>query len=39
MDEKVTLKTLKSREKKPRKDLIIDAAERVFATKPVDKLP
>jgi len=37
MDEKVTLKTLKSREKEARKDLIIDAAERVFATKPVDK--
>lgn len=37
MDEKVTLKTLKTREKEARKDLIINAAERVFATKPVDK--
>jgi len=37
MAEKVTLKTLKSREKEARKNLIIDAAERVFATKPVDK--
>jgi len=37
MDEKVTLKTLKNREKEARKDLIINAAERVFATKPVDK--
>ncbi len=37
MTEKVTLKTLKSQEKEARKNLIIDAAERVFATKPVDK--
>ena len=37
MNEKVTLKTLKSQEKEARKNLIIDAAERVFATKPVDK--
>lgn len=37
MKEKVTLKTLKQQEKEARKDLIIDAAERVFATKPVDK--
>jgi AcrR family transcriptional regulator len=37
MKEKVTLKTLKQREKEARKDLIINAAERVFATKPVDK--
>lgn len=37
MNEKVTLKTLKSKEKEARKNLIIDAAERVFATKPVDK--
>ena len=37
MSEKVTLKTLKSQEKEARKNLIIDAAERVFATKPVDK--
>lgn len=35
--EKVTLKTLKQREREARKDMIIDAAERVFATKPVDK--
>jgi AcrR family transcriptional regulator len=37
MSEKVTLKTLKSNEREARKNLIIDAAERVFATKPVDK--
>ena len=37
MKEKVTLKTLKQKEREARKDLIIDAAERVFATKPVDK--
>lgn len=37
MKEKVTLKTLKLQEREARKDLIIDAAERVFATKPVDK--
>jgi len=37
MSEKVTLKTLKSNEKEARKNLILDAAERVFATKPVDK--
>jgi AcrR family transcriptional regulator len=37
MREKVTLKTLKVQEKEARKNLIIDAAERVFATKPVDK--
>lgn len=37
MKEKVTLKTLKQQEKEARKDMIIDAAERVFATKPVDK--
>lgn len=37
MNEKVTLKTLKTQEKEARKNLIIDAAERVFATKPVDK--
>ena len=37
MKEKVTLKTLKLQEKEARKNLIIDAAEKVFATKPVDK--
>ena len=37
MSEKITLKTLKSNEREARKNLIIDAAERVFATKPVDK--
>jgi AcrR family transcriptional regulator len=37
MSEKVTLKTLKSNEREARKNLIIEAAERVFATKPVDK--
>jgi len=37
MSEKVTLKTLKTNEREARKNLIIDAAERVFATKPVDK--
>jgi len=37
MSERVTLKTLKSNEREARKNLIIDAAEKVFATKPVDK--
>lgn len=37
MSEKITLKTLKNNEREARKNLIIDAAERVFATKPVDK--
>jgi AcrR family transcriptional regulator len=37
MKTKVTLETLKSREKEARRDIIIDAAERVFATKPYDK--
>ncbi len=37
MTEKVTLKTLKNNEREARKNLILDAAERVFATKPVDK--
>ena len=37
MDEKLTLKTLKTREKEARRNLILDAAERDFATKPVDK--
>jgi len=37
MEEKVTLKTLKSREREARKDLIIDAAERVFATNRLTK--
>ena len=36
MSEKMTLKTLKSNEREARKNLIIDAAERVFATKPVE---
>ena len=37
MKEKVTLKKLKSREREARVDIIIDAAERVFATKSFDK--
>ena len=37
MKEKVTLKTLKLQEREARKNLIIDAAEKVFATKSVDK--
>lgn len=37
MDEKVTLKVLKNREKEARRDLIINAAERVFASTRVDK--
>lgn len=37
MEEKVTLKTLKLREKEARKDLILNAAERVFASTRVDK--
>lgn len=37
MKAKVTLETLKSQEKEARRDIIIDAAERVFATKPYDK--
>lgn len=37
MKKKVTLKTLKLQEKEARKNLIIDAAEKVFATKSVDK--
>ncbi len=37
MSERVTLKTLKNNEREARKNLIIDAAEKVFATKPVDK--
>ncbi len=37
MDEKLTLKVLKTREKEARKELIIDAAERVFASTRVDK--
>ncbi len=35
--EKITLKTLKSSEREARRNIIIDAAERVFATKPFDK--
>ncbi len=37
MKEKVTLKKLKSREREARVDIILDAAERVFATKSFDK--
>ncbi len=37
MEEKITLKTLKQQEKESRRNIIIDAAERVFATKSVDK--
>jgi len=37
MEEKVTLKVLKNREKEARRELIITAAERVFASTRVDK--
>ncbi len=37
MKDKVTLETLKSGEKEARRNIIIDAAERVFATKPFDR--
>ncbi len=37
MKEKTTLKTLKTQEREARITLIINAAERVFATKPFDK--
>lgn len=37
MEEKVTLKVLKKREREARKELIIDAAERIFASTCVDK--
>lgn len=38
MAEKDTLSKLKEQERKQRKNLIIDAAERVFSTKPYDKV-
>ncbi len=37
MKEKVTLQTLKNSEKEARQKMILDAAERIFATKPYDK--
>jgi AcrR family transcriptional regulator len=37
MKEKTTLRTLKTQEREARISLIINAAERVFATKPFDK--
>jgi len=38
MTDRVTLKELKNREREARVNLLIDAAERVFATKPFDKV-
>ncbi len=38
MHKKTTLSELKSKERQDRKDLIIDAAERVFSTRPFDRV-